>query len=1796
MADNGLSETGLPHQHPRTRRPKRALTIKQRLSSLAHFPPLARQVLDVWIFGRIWCRGWLVTDVWISTASILNLCAISIDRYVAVTRPVKYRSIMTARRAKCIVAAVWILSFIICFPPLLPEWAPPPHQEPPGQAGTLAGPSSAARLAAGPAGSVRTRRQLEEGAAEAESAQTTGKPSGPPPPLGRLLLAGGATGAAAHGLGGPAAGKTPAGRASSRLAIVSAETSISSGQSGARTANDEPNSWGGAGGAPKRQLGDNNNSNTSENNKEQTSNRMDAIRGCIIVIEAAKLGADSPPSSGGRPPAAAAAGRDWPPSAGGARYISMAAGERCRLEWAPADVGGAPSGRVAFYEPAGSWVGARPTSLGGVGGGAIETSGAAATKSGAESADRNWARAAPFGAGSGRARAPTAAGGSRFIVSAGQAARKAPRATKTNLEQRAPAGRGRPTGARSATKKEQRRAGRHSVMKSSTGARPGRWPAGGRAEPARPRLPAPQAAAPGGQLAERQASGPLGRLLRKSLRNRSAARPLGPAFGRISIELLTSQMVRLCIATGTRRLKAHKCDLDEPAASARAQPAAPKSSANDNNQKFKANASEQASRFVRSNGFIVLTGNGPPPARQGFILWPGETVEFMLDEGRHHWPGRQRARVPIIGIAATMAPTHQDSGQAGARFESKQEAQEVCGRIRLRCLAGQDKNKTNKVPRIASLTSIMNGPGDNGAANIDYRRKGGKILARAVCAALLGPQAPSRANDRLGSSEAAPLVYISSGLELLLVQFCNGKRPPEADTRTVCTSCGRARDKPRVARRKRELASQGALEILARPEVADNTGQHGWTNGTGNGGFKSGCALFHDKTYVVYSALGSFYIPMLVMVFFYSRIYLVASRAQKAMQRGYMTTKSWPSAGPGGAKGSTGQATGTGSGASGTRTDAGPERVTLRIHRRTEQRRQRSWEQSYQVQADAAAICSSLDQTPTLADRTTDQGTRTDDARSNARDLDDKSVLVRLTAIEQQQALANANLRRARLSLDNLTATTSGASKTAEVVHPGAAGMDAPPVEASKPEAAVVDDEQQPEVAVDTGEWNETLANGTGDRDVESGAVDKTNTGAEQQARNSRRQRQRHGGCRRHEREHRRRVGDGRAAHSRQIVRHKPNRKRRDCNNKLRSQRQGVQTTDNNDSVSSVQIMISAYEDTDGGSQVSTETSKSWADGIQRPASGPIFVAVTPPPDERACETVRLAEPARSERSQSVTIVPGGLVQPDEPNGTNLTDLQAHQLVPGRPDRSHSYGPTPTILVNWDQEAQVANSRLAAPDDDQTMQSLSSATSSGRNQAGANSHAGSGLSLMANLPNAANQVRKQSMMLLTSLTIRSSQTLRRLSTAAAHPVESLLRHRSRSRQSGELGDNNDEHSDTLSSGSSRPDNGSAATGARRHRRKKKKKKDKKGRASMGMAHGARSPALASGPKKTLDDYLMAVAGIDTSSDEYYQDDDDDDDGQDDESLSDESLRLSVMLTREHLLVPSIMIGSAGDKTNRPRISDSEESNVGVDVATCTNDEPGANDNNVGPDSSDNAGQLVTVAQLATGGQLADASGHNESTTNMSVCNGPSNSKFVLSSSRSAVGDQNQGAHTGESPRPTSALLLPGLHRKGGLYESATSRASLEATPSARIEDPALGKVKLIQSTVGKSQQRTGVRRRGAKRTSRWHAKRLRAETKAAKTVAIIVGGFIFCWLPFFTAYLSRAIICETPDCVPQSWLSLFIWLGYLNSAINPVIYGLFSADFRHAFKNIVCRCRLRGGADDTVVVSVLVDSIIKSIL
>ena len=82
------------------------------------------------------------------------------------------------------------------------------------------------------------------------------------------------------------------------------------------------------------------------------------------------------------------------------------------------------------------------------------------------------------------------------------------------------------------------------------------------------------------------------------------------------------------------------------------------------------------------------------------------------------------------------------------------------------------------------------------------------------------------------------------------------------------------------------------------------------------------------------------------------------------------------------------------------------------------------------------------------------------------------------------------------------------------------------------------------------------------------------------------------------------------------------------------------------------------------------------------------------------------------------------------------------------------------------------------------------------------------------------------------------------------------------------------------------------------------------------------------------------------------------------------------------------------------------------------------------------------------------------------------------------------------------------------------------------------------------------------------------------------GVFLFCWVPFFTINIINAV-CIRYDLFDEHGVcrfdpilfSFFVWLGYLNSFLNPAIYTIFNVQFRRAFKKLltgplVC---MRGG-------------------
>ncbi|PSN56755.1 hypothetical protein C0J52_00104 [Blattella germanica] len=88
-----------------------------------------------------------------------------------------------------------------------------------------------------------------------------------------------------------------------------------------------------------------------------------------------------------------------------------------------------------------------------------------------------------------------------------------------------------------------------------------------------------------------------------------------------------------------------------------------------------------------------------------------------------------------------------------------------------------------------------------------------------------------------------------------------------------------------------------------------------------------------------------------------------------------------------------------------------------------------------------------------------------------------------------------------------------------------------------------------------------------------------------------------------------------------------------------------------------------------------------------------------------------------------------------------------------------------------------------------------------------------------------------------------------------------------------------------------------------------------------------------------------------------------------------------------------------------------------------------------------------------------------------------------------------------------------------------------------------------------------------------HHKKLRfalaKERKASTTLGIIMSAFTVCWLPFFVLALVRPFLPEDPSPIPRSLSSLFLWLGYANSLLNPIIYATLNRDFRRPFQQIL---------------------------
>lgn len=94
-----------------------SLAIADLIVGLIVMPLNATYIFTIdWLFGLAVCQIWIAIDYLASTASILNLFILSLDRYWSIMSPLKYMRKRTKKRALIMISFVWLLSSLWIIP------------------------------------------------------------------------------------------------------------------------------------------------------------------------------------------------------------------------------------------------------------------------------------------------------------------------------------------------------------------------------------------------------------------------------------------------------------------------------------------------------------------------------------------------------------------------------------------------------------------------------------------------------------------------------------------------------------------------------------------------------------------------------------------------------------------------------------------------------------------------------------------------------------------------------------------------------------------------------------------------------------------------------------------------------------------------------------------------------------------------------------------------------------------------------------------------------------------------------------------------------------------------------------------------------------------------------------------------------------------------------------------------------------------------------------------------------------------------------------------------------------------------------------------------------------------------------------------------------------------------------------------------------------------------------------------------------------------------------------------------
>uniref|UniRef100_A0A3B3XJ90 G-protein coupled receptors family 1 profile domain-containing protein n=1 Tax=Poecilia mexicana TaxID=48701 RepID=A0A3B3XJ90_9TELE len=139
-------------------------------------------------------------------------------------------------------------------------------------------------------------------------------------------------------------------------------------------------------------------------------------------------------------------------------------------------------------------------------------------------------------------------------------------------------------------------------------------------------------------------------------------------------------------------------------------------------------------------------------------------------------------------------------------------------------------------------------------------------------------------------------------------------------------------------------------------------------------------------------------------------------------------------------------------------------------------------------------------------------------------------------------------------------------------------------------------------------------------------------------------------------------------------------------------------------------------------------------------------------------------------------------------------------------------------------------------------------------------------------------------------------------------------------------------------------------------------------------------------------------------------------------------------------------------------------------------------------------------------------------------------------------------------------------------------------PSILLSASASDSLSIIPSSEAASQLSSPAAGPGRNDASGCHGRRgmmqaIKNERRASKVLGIVFFLFLVMWCPFFITNVTF-VLCHDScnESLLHDLLNVFVWVGYISSGVNPLVYTLFNKTYRKAFSNYI-RCQYKAGAN-----------------